>query len=128
MVKFLELMVVNAYGLPLFHIKNNKVKSIDKNLIASFLTTFQMMLSKSADQKLELIKFKDTNLVIEAVTSPVNLFFIGRTESKYKEKAIRKELNKIAQHFVEEYSTQLEDWKGDISMFMGFERVVSQMI
>jgi len=128
LVKFLEFMVVNAYGLPLFHIKNKNIQSIDKNLMASFLTTFQMTLAKSADQKLELIKFKDTNLVIEAITTPYNLFFVGRSDTKAKEKQIRKELAKLAIEFTKRYWTFLEDWTGDITLFMDFESIVAPLI
>ncbi|MCP4761695.1 MAG: hypothetical protein GY870_07935 [archaeon] len=99
------------------------LESVNENLITTFLSAFQNMVSAgNSQEKVEAIKFKDSKLIIHLVTAPFNLYFIGRVNMKEKDKNSRKILNKLSDIFVQDFWKYLENWTGDISLFDAFSK------
>ena len=121
LVKFHEFYVINSSGVPLFHQKaNNSTESVNKNMVSGFISAIQSVVSSQNDEeKIEIIKFKNTKLVI-LQQSLYDLFFIARVSQKEKEKPARKELKKLSILFVEDYRKHLIEWDGEISIFQNF--------
>jgi len=122
MVKFIEFWAIDQNGVTLYHQKANKnIQSVDQNLVSGFLSAFQSMLSVSAQDSIEAIKFKDSKLVLTRKKFDSFLYFIARAHTDEKDKNVRKELDKIGDTFVSDYRSLLVDWTGDVSLFNGFE-------
>jgi hypothetical protein len=122
MVKFIEFWTIDQNGVTLYHQKANKnVQSVDQNLVSGFLSAFQSMLSVSAQDSIEAIKFRDSKLVLTRKKFDSTLFFIARSQLDDKDKVIRKELDKISELFISDFRSLLVDWTGDTSLFNGFE-------
>lgn len=117
----LEFFVINTSGVPLFHQKaNNSIESVNKNMVSGFISAIQSVVSaQNEEEKIEIIKFKNTKLVI-LQQKLYQLFFIARISQKEKEKPVRKELLKLSTLFVEDYRKHLIEWDGEISIFQNF--------
>jgi len=108
-------------GIMLFHILEENIKSIDKNLIGGFLSAFMNTLKVSSEADIEALKFKDSLLIFHySNISTCELIFLSRVNSKEKEKNIRKELNNISKKFIELYENHLKNWCGNINIFKDF--------
>ncbi|MHA1820314.1 MAG: hypothetical protein ACTSU2_15415 [Promethearchaeota archaeon] len=130
MVKFLEFWILQDSGIPFYHFKFKKdIKSIDKNLVASFLLTIQNIIKLNANQNIQAINFKDSKILILIRNNNKNkIFFLARVPQNEKEKNVLKELNKLADIFLEDYRFILEDWDGDTSVFDGFENRLAYLM
>ena len=128
MVKFMEFWILDMNGIALYHQKASKdIISIDKNLISGFLAAFQSMVSVSAGENIEAIKFRDSKLTI-TLNKKYNMYFMTRTTQKEKDKKIRKEIDKLIEFFIEDFRSLLNGWDGDVNAFQGFEnRVVNYL-
>lgn len=120
-VRFLEFWIMSEAGIPLCHRKSPKVKgTMDQNLVTSFFSVFQHMLRRTSHEELENIKFKNSKLIISDANVQFELYFMARVNQKYKDGAVRRELEKIGEKFIIQHWDDLNDESGFVGAFEDF--------
>ena len=122
MPTFLEFWIIDRNGITLFHQKQDKVESINKNLFSGFVSAMVDVISVSSDEDVETIKFKDSKLAMIQTNVYEKLLFIARTNQREKDRVIRKELSRISKTFLNEYQSVLPNWVGDMDSFNDFAK------
>jgi len=122
MPTFLEFWIIDRNGITLFHQKQDKAESINKNLFSGFVSAMVDVISVSSDEDVETIKFKDSKLIMIQTNVYEKLLFIARTEQKEKDRVVRKELIRISKTFLNEYKDELPKWVGDMDAFNDFTK------
>ncbi|MBD3350089.1 MAG: hypothetical protein GF364_01225 [Candidatus Lokiarchaeota archaeon] len=116
---------MNRDGVPFFHSKaNENVKSVNDCMVAGFISALNQMVSESADQELEAITFKDSQLIMWPYSDPIPFYCIARAPLKEKEKNIRKSLKKIAKTFSKLFFGEITHWSGNVDIFIDFEDII----
>jgi len=109
---------MNCSGITLFHQKEKAISSIDKNLIAGFLSALLSTLQTS-NEDIQAIKFKDSKIIFYYRQEPYDLIFLTRVKNE-KEKRVYKELRTIAEMFINKYDKELKEWCGNLNIFKDF--------
>lgn len=122
MPTFVEFWIIDRNGITLFHQKQEKVESINKNLFSGFVSAIVDVISVSSDEDVETIKFKDSKLVMIQTNVYEKLLFIARTNQNEKDRVVRKELSRISKTFLNEYKEVLPEWAGDMDTFNDFTK------
>jgi len=74
-----------------------------------------------AEDSIDAIKMRNSKIMIVPVKEPIPFFVIGRAKTKEKDNSIRKQLGKIRDMFLDEFSIIIEKWEGDLSFFTYFK-------
>ncbi len=122
MPTFVEFWIIDRNGITLFHQKQEKVESINKNLFSGFVSAIVDVISVSSDEDVETIKFKDSKLIMIQTNVYEKLLFIARTNQNEKDRIVRKELGRISKGFLNEYKEVLPEWAGDMDAFNNFTK------
>jgi hypothetical protein len=122
MPTFLEFWIIDRNGITLFHQKQDKVESINKNLFSGFVSAMVDVISVSSDEDVETIKFKDSKLIMIQTNVYEKLLFIARTNQREKDRVVRKELSRISKAFLNDFQDVLPNWVGDMDSFNDFAK------
>ncbi|MHA1109586.1 MAG: hypothetical protein ACTSRE_00680 [Promethearchaeota archaeon] len=122
MPTFLEFWIIDRNGITLFHQKQDKAESINKNLFSGFVSAMVDVISVNSDEDVETIKFRDSKLIMIQTNVYEKLLFIARTEQREKDRVVRKELTRISKKFLNEYKDVLPKWVGDMDAFNDFTK------
>ncbi len=120
MPTFLEFWIIDRNGITLFHQKQDKAESINKNLFSGFVSAMVDVISVSSSEDVETIKFKDSKLVMISTNVYEKLLFIARTHQKEKDRVIRKELHRLSKMFLNQFNEDIKNWVGDMDAFKDF--------
>lgn len=122
MPTFLEFWIIDRNGITLFHHKQDKIESINKNLFSGFVSALVDVISVGSDEDVETIKFKESKLLMIQTNVYEKLLFIARTNQREKDRVVRKELLRISKTFLNEYKDVLPNWVGDMDSFNDFAK------
>ena len=122
-----ELYLISKSGICLFHrnfIKNQTSTSRD-HLISSALSSINMILDDFAEQKKEKISIieKEGNILTIYAGINVSAVIISKEEFEFINNHLRELVNRIEKL----YSDFLENWKGDLSVFLPIENLVNEI-
>ena len=117
-LKLQELWIINKNGLPYLSVQTKDiVESINPMIFSGFMSAVQNL----AEDSIDAIKMRNSKIMIVPVKEPIPFFVIGRAKTKEKDNSIRKQLGKIRDMFLDEFSIIIEKWEGDLSFFTYFK-------
>ena len=117
-LKLQELWIINKNGLPYLSVQSKDIgEGINPMIFSGFMSAVQNLAADSIDS----IKMRNSKIMIVPVKIPVPFFVIGRSKTKEKDSSIRKQLGKIRDMFLEEFSIIIEKWEGDLTFFTYFK-------
>lgn len=117
-LKLQELWIINKNGLPYLSAQTKEiVEGINPMIFSGFMSAVQNL----AEDSIDAIKMRNSKIMIIPVKKPIPFFVIGRAKTKEKDGAIRKQLQKIRDMFLEEFSIIIPTWEGDLSFFSYFK-------
>ena len=117
-LKLEELWIINKNGLPYLSAKSKDIgEGINPMIFSGFMSAVQHL----AEDSIDAIKMRNSKIMIIPVKKPIPFFVIGRSKTKEKDGAIRKQLQKIRDMFLEEFSIIIEKWEGDLTFFTYFK-------
>ena len=104
-----ELWVMTASGLPLVHMC--KCQNDREDLFTGLVSAINDFAEEIFADQCQSIKMKTSKLPFLHSPSP-EIIFLCRSEVKTLEHRVITYLNHMCDHFLEEYSEILVDWKG----------------
>ena len=117
-LKLQELWIINKNGLPYLSVQSKDIiEGINPMIFSGFMSAVQNL----AEDSIDAIKMRNSKIMIVPVKVPVPFFVIGRSKTKEKDSSIRKQLGKIRDMFLEEFSIIIPTWEGDLSFFSYFK-------
>ena len=118
-LKLQELWIINKNGLPYISVQSKDIgEGINPMIFSGFMSAVQNL----AEDSIDAIKMRNSKIMIIPVKEPIPFFVIGRAKTKEKDSAIRKQLKKIRDMFLDEFSIIIEKWEGDLSFFTYFKK------
>ncbi|QEE16391.1 hypothetical protein DSAG12_02221 [Promethearchaeum syntrophicum] len=122
-LKLEELWIINKNGLPYLSAKSKDIgEGINPMIFSGFMSAVQNL----AEDSIDAIKMRNSKIMIIPVKKPIPFFVIGRSKTKEKDSAIRKQLQKIRDMFLEEFSIIIEKWEGDLTFFTYFKNQLEE--
>ncbi|QEE15089.1 V4R domain-containing protein [Promethearchaeum syntrophicum] len=123
----LEIFIIQEGSslLLLRHSFTKKKYEINGNLFSGLISALSMFTSE-----LEIgdIKYFQTGELRVFITSYKKLIFVGLVEEDPHSEIIGSSLKKIRESFLEDYSQEIENWKGKISIFEGFRKKIDEIV
>ncbi len=124
-LKLQELWIINKNGLPYLSVQSKEImegEGINPMIFSGFMSAVQNL----AEDSIDAIKMRNSKIMIVPVKEPIPFFVIGRAKTKEKDGSIRKQLGKIRDMFLDEFSIIIPTWEGDLSFFTYFKNRLSQ--
>jgi len=116
-----DFWILKDSGIVLFHYQ--PYEEIDKNLFGAItiaLNSYADIPSKGGLSSFQFITKMFTFI------KKRDIIFVGKSSVKAKEKNVKQELNEISEKFFGHYSENfLNEWKGNITIFSDFEKVLN---
>lgn len=116
-----DFWILKDSGIVLYHYQS--YEEVDKNLFGAItiaLNSYADILSKGGLSSFQFITKMFTFI------KKNDIIFVAKSSVKAKEKKVKQELNEIAEKFFGYYSEDfLNEWKGNISAFSDFEKVLT---
>jgi len=116
-----DFWILKDSGIVLFHYQS--YDEVDKNLFGAItiaLNSYADLLSKGGLSSFQFISKKFTFI------KKKDIIFVGKSSIKAKDKDVKRDLNEISEKFFGHYSENfLNEWKGNISVFSDFEKVLA---
>jgi len=117
-LKLQELWIINKNGLPYLSVQSKEIiEGINPMIFSGFMSAVQNL----AEDSIDAIKMRNSKIMIIPVKEPIPFFVIGRSKTKEKDGSIRKQLKKIRDMFLEEFSIIIPTWEGDLTFFAYFK-------
>ncbi len=122
-LKLQELWIINKNGLPYLSVQSKGlVEGINPMIFSGFMSAVQNL----AEDSIDAIKMRNSKIMIVPVKEPIPFFVIGRAKTKEKDGAIRKQLGKIRDMFLDEFSIIIPTWEGDLTFFTYFKNRLTE--
>ena len=122
-LKLQELWIINKNGLPYLSVQTKDiVEGINPMIFSGFMSAVQNL----AEDSIDAIKMRNSKIMIVPVKEPIPFFVIGRAKTKEKDGAIRKQLGKIRDMFLDEFSIIIPTWEGDLTFFTYFKNKITE--
>ena len=122
-LKLQELWIINKNGLPYLSVQSKDiVEGINPMIFSGFMSAVQNL----AEDSIDAIKMRNSKIMIVPVKEPIPFFVIGRAKTKEKDNAIRKQLGKIRDMFLDEFSIIIPTWEGDLTFFTYFKNQLTE--
>ena len=122
-LKLQELWIINKNGLPYLSVQSKDiVEGINPMIFSGFMSAVQNL----AEDSIDAIKMRNSKIMIVPVKEPIPFFVIGRAKTKEKDNSIRKQLGKIRDMFLDEFSIIIPTWEGDLSFFFYFKEKITE--
>ena len=122
-LKLQELWIINKNGLPYLSVQSKDiVEGINPMIFSGFMSAVQNL----AEDSIDAIKMRNSKIMIVPVKEPIPFFVIGRAKTKEKDGAIRKQLGKIRDMFLDEFSIIIPTWEGDLTFFTYFKNKITE--
>ena len=122
-LKLQELWIINKNGLPYLSVQSKDiVEGINPMIFSGFMSAVQNL----AEDSIDAIKMRNSKIMIVPVKEPIPFFVIGRAKTKEKDSAIRKQLGKIRDMFLAEFSVIIPTWEGDLTFFTYFKNQITE--
>ena len=123
-LKLQELWIINKNGLPYLSVKSKEIvgEGINPMIFSGFMSAVQNL----AEDSIDAIKMRNSKIMIVPVKEPIPFFVIGRSKTKEKDSTIRKQLKKIKNMFLDEFSIIIPTWEGDLSFFFYFKEKITE--
>ena len=118
-----DIWIVNDSGLALFsRVYDEKINA---QLFGGFMSALDSFAHEISDSGVDSFDIRNKRF---SFLKRNNILFVANSEKKYKENKVHKELNKIIERFFELYGDKLENWKGDMDAFSGFQNEITESI
>ena len=122
-LKLQELWIINKNGLPYLSVQSKDiVEGINPMIFSGFMSAVQNL----AEDSIDAIKMRNSKIMIVPVKEPIPFFVIGRAKTKEKDNSIRKQLSKIRDMFLDEFSIIIPTWEGDLTFFTYFKNQITE--
>ena len=123
-LKLEELWIINKNGLPYLSAKSKGIgEGINPMIFSGFMSAVQNL----AEDSIDAIKMRNSKIMIIPVKKPIPFFVIGRSKTKEKDGAIRKQLHKIRDMFLDEFEIIIPTWEGDLTFFTYFKKQLEEL-
>jgi hypothetical protein len=129
-----EFWIINAAGVPLFYqstksgAKDDSLEAITKSTLFagmwSAINSFAQQIDGTSISSIHL----GTNTLTLKKSESFNLIFTVKAPRDVKDKQVNKILAKLMESFLENYSTILPSWTGNIGDFSSFHQEVNKVI
>ena len=110
-----DLWILHKSGIVIFH--RPFIESVSPQLFGammSALNTFAEQLSEGGLSNFELNNKRITTI------KKSNLIFVAYSSKKYNQKKVNRELDKISNKFLKQYSKEVQEHRGQIGVFSEF--------
>ena len=122
-LKLQELWIINKNGLPYLSVQSKDIgEGINPMIFSGFMSAVQNL----AEDSIDSIKMRNSKIMIVPVKDPIPFFVIGRSKTKEKDNSIRKQLGKIRDMFLDEFSIIIPTWEGDLTFFNYFKDQIQE--
>ena len=130
-----ELMIINAHGIALYYFNFfTKIKRDieDHQLIASFLDQIDRVTQLEFKESLHKIEYGDLIFFFFSHPNPdLRIVFKCENSDLYNTQLMERSLSLIAKRlfskFITRYRKELENFKGEISLFKSFEETIDEI-
>jgi hypothetical protein len=124
LVKVLQdIWILNESGIVVFsRVFNPKVNEQLFGALMTALNSFATELAKGGLSNFELSSIRFT------IYKDKGYLFVANSGKKVKEKKVQEELKIIAEKFFDKYSTILESWDSDVSVFANFSEDIEDSL
>ena len=116
------LYIISYNGIPI-HTQNADL-AINASLFAGFITALNILVSELGE-----VAFKKINMGMSQIffikSEEFDVFFIGITRSKVKEKKVLKYLNQIKEKFCTHYENEIRNFRGRMNDFMDVDKIIN---
>ena len=114
-----DLWIFKKDGVPLVEVLNNA--KMDSSLLGIILTSLKSFSEEVNGKSLESLTIGNKKFTIIASLKN-DIFIVGRTEIKVKDRKIMKSLEIIKEFFEDMYNiNDIYEWNGDVSLFKKFK-------
>ena len=110
-----DVWILHKSGIVIFH--RPFIESVSPQLFGammSALNTFAEQLSDGGLSNFELNNKRITTI------KKSNLIFVAYSSKKYNQKKVNRELDKISNKFLKQYSKEVQEYRGQIGVFSEF--------
>jgi hypothetical protein len=97
--------------------------NIDHDLLGGFLTALQQFSLQISRKKLESLIIGD-DLYLIYQKEGYDFYILGRADVKYPFNVIKNIISKIHRRFWKEYSDEIQNFKGKVSIFKSFDKII----
>ncbi len=118
-----DVWIVEKSGIVIFHREFDKLVSPQLfGAMMSALNTFAESLAEGGMSNFELQNSRFT------IIKKGKLIFIANSSKKFNQKKVNKELRKVSDKFINLYSKELENFKGQIGVFSNFKSEIEDAL
>lgn len=118
-----DLWILTEEGIAIFsRVLNSKIQD---QLFGALLSSLNIFSQRLADGGLKQFKLNKVQFVL---LKSNNFLFVASTSSKEKIRKVNQELSNIANLFFKKFSSILDKWDGDISIFSDFIKEIDANI
>lgn len=110
-----DVWILHKSGIVIFH--RPFIESVSPQLFGammSALNTFAEQLSEGGLSNFELNNKRITTI------KKSNLIFVAYSSKKYNQKKVNRELDKISNKFLKQYSKEVQEYRGQVGVFSEF--------
>ena len=110
-----DVWILHKSGIVIFH--RPFIESVSPQLFGammSALNTFAEQLSDGGLSNFELNNKRITTI------KKSNLIFVAYSSKKYNQKKVNRELDKISNKFLKQYSKEVQEYRGQVGVFSEF--------
>ncbi|MHA1294045.1 MAG: hypothetical protein ACTSQJ_15440 [Promethearchaeota archaeon] len=111
-----DLWILTEDGTVIFRECFERV--MDTQCFGAVLTSINLLAKKLTNDALSKFEFGDRRLNL---IKKENIVFVGSSLNNVKEKKAIKEIEDIAERFLNQYSEEIINFRGDVSTFIDFE-------
>ena len=123
----LEIFIIQEGSslLLLRHSFTKKIYEINGNLFSGLISALSMF---TAELEIGSIKHFQTGELRVLITTYKNIIFVGLVDDDPHSEFIETSLKKIREEFLKEFSEEMTNWSGKISIFEGFRNTIDEIV
>lgn len=123
----LEIFIIQEGSslLLLRHSFTKKIYEINGNLFSGLISALSMF---TAELEIGSIRHFQTGELRVLITTYKNIIFVGLVDDDPHSEFIEISLKKIREEFLKEFSEEMANWSGKISIFEGFRETIDEIV
>ena len=123
----LEIFIIQEGSslLLLRHSFTKKIYEINGNLFSGLVSALSMF---TAELEIGAIQHFQTGELRVLITTYKNIIFVGLVDDDPHSEFIETSLKKIREEFLKEFSEEMTNWSGKISIFEGFRNTIDEIV
>jgi len=122
-----RILIIASGGLLCYSKSFISESNVDDDLVSGFLTAISNFAKEIKGGEIKALNFMNFNFIY-AYDEPLDCMFIIVSDIDDIEEEVREKVNLMKDEFLKRYTSNLENWTGDVTQFEGFHEFVEEHV